>query len=48
MDGIIDTVSAPHSAVPLLALLKPNGKMIVVGLPDKPFEVPAFSLVMGA
>lgn len=47
MDGIIDTVSAPHSVIPLLALLKPNGRMIVVGLPEKPFEVPAFSLVLG-
>ncbi|XP_078175673.1 putative cinnamyl alcohol dehydrogenase 5 [Carex rostrata] len=47
MDGIINTVSASHSVVPLLALLKPNGKMIMVGIPDKPLEVPAFSLIMG-
>ncbi|GFP98223.1 8-hydroxygeraniol dehydrogenase [Phtheirospermum japonicum] len=47
LDGIIDTVSAPHPIQPLLNLLKPDGKLIVVGLPDKPFEVPAFSLVMG-
>ncbi|KAF3339828.1 putative mannitol dehydrogenase [Carex littledalei] len=47
MDGIINTVSASHSVVPLLALLKPNGKMIMVGLPEKPLEVPAFSLIMG-
>ncbi|XP_078151414.1 putative cinnamyl alcohol dehydrogenase 5 [Carex rostrata] len=47
MDGIINTVSASHSVVPLLALLKPNGKMIMVGLPEKPLEVPAFSLITG-
>ncbi|KAJ3693509.1 hypothetical protein LUZ60_008989 [Juncus effusus] len=47
MDGIINTVSASHSVAPLLALLKPNGKMIMVGAPDKPLEVPAFSLIFG-
>lgn len=47
MDGIIDTVSAPHSIPPLLALLKATGKMILVGLPEKPLEIPAFSLVIG-
>ncbi|KAG6397673.1 hypothetical protein SASPL_143843 [Salvia splendens] len=31
LDGIIDTVSASHPVVPLLSLLKPNGKLIVVG-----------------
>jgi cinnamyl-alcohol dehydrogenase len=47
MDGIIDTVSAGHQIVPLLELLKPMGQMVVVGLPAKPLEVPAFSLVGG-
>lgn len=47
LDGIIDTVSAPHPVQPLMSLLKPDGKLIVVGAPDKPFEVPAFSLIMG-
>ncbi|KAJ4768841.1 Cinnamyl alcohol dehydrogenase [Rhynchospora pubera] len=47
MDGIIDTVSATHSIPPLLALLKPNGKMILVGAPEKPLEVPAFALIFG-
>ncbi|KAL6511896.1 8-hydroxygeraniol dehydrogenase [Orobanche gracilis] len=47
LDGIIDTVSASHPIQPLLNLLKPDGKLIVVGIPDKPFEVPAFSLIMG-
>ncbi|KQJ94446.1 hypothetical protein BRADI_3g10580v3 [Brachypodium distachyon] len=45
MDGIINTVSANVPMAPLFELLKPNGKMIVVGLPNKPIEVPAFALV---
>lgn len=45
MDGIINTVSANVPMAPLFGLLKPNGKMIMVGLPDKPIEVPAFALV---
>ncbi|CAN6166888.1 unnamed protein product [Urochloa humidicola] len=44
MDGVIDTVSAEHPVAPLL---KPMGQMVVVGLPAKPLEVPAFSLVGG-
>ena len=47
MDGIIDTVSATHAIPPLLGLLKSNGKMILVGAPDKPLEVPAFALIFG-
>lgn len=47
MDGIIDTVSGDHPIPPLLALLKPHGKMVLVGLPEKPLTVEAFSLVIG-
>nr|Q2KNL6.1 RecName: Full=Geraniol dehydrogenase 1; Short=ObaGEDH1 [Ocimum basilicum]AAX83107.1 geraniol dehydrogenase [Ocimum basilicum] len=47
LDGIIDTVSAPHPIVPLLSLLKPHGKLIVVGLPDKPLQLPVFPLIQG-
>ncbi|KAI4330206.1 hypothetical protein MLD38_028508 [Melastoma candidum] len=47
MDGIIDTVSATHSIVPLLALVKTNGKVVLVGLPEKPLELPAFPVIMG-
>ena len=47
MDGIINTVSAAHAITPLIFLLKPHGKMILVGLPDKPFELPAYSLILG-
>nr|GEX26016.1 probable mannitol dehydrogenase [Tanacetum cinerariifolium] len=45
MDGIIDTVSADHPLVPLISLLKPNGKLVLVGVPSKPHEVPAFPLL---
>lgn len=47
LDGIIDTVSAPHAIPPLLSLLKLNGKLVMVGVPDKPIELHAFSLIQG-
>ncbi|CAN1227789.1 Probable mannitol dehydrogenase [Linum grandiflorum] len=47
LDGIIDTVSATHSLLPLIGLLKTNGKLILVGAPDKPHELPAFPLLLG-
>lgn len=47
MDGILDTVSATHPLLPLLGLLKNNGKLIMLGVPEKPHELPAFSLIMG-
>ncbi|KAF2284351.1 hypothetical protein GH714_021056 [Hevea brasiliensis] len=47
MDFIIDTVSAVHALAPLLSLLKANGKLITLGLPNKPLELPIFPLVLG-
>nr|XP_004288495.1 PREDICTED: probable mannitol dehydrogenase [Fragaria vesca subsp. vesca] len=47
MDGIIDTVSALHPLPPLIGLLKAHGKLVMVGAPEKPLELPAFSLIMG-
>ncbi|OWM66186.1 hypothetical protein CDL15_Pgr013403 [Punica granatum] len=47
MDGIIDTVSAVHSLLPLIALLKSQGKLVLVGAPEKPLELPAFPLLTG-
>ncbi|KAI3931336.1 hypothetical protein MKX01_040253, partial [Papaver californicum] len=44
LDGILDTISVPHSLLPLLGLLKSDGKLIMLGLPDKPLEVPVFPL----
>ncbi|KAI7753568.1 hypothetical protein M8C21_002208 [Ambrosia artemisiifolia] len=47
LDGIIDTVSATHPMAPLLSLLKTDGKLVLVGAPEKPLELAAFSLIMG-
>lgn len=47
LDGIIDTVSAVHPILPLLMLLKSNGKLVMVGAPEKPVELPVFPLLMG-
>ncbi|KAJ0026372.1 hypothetical protein Pint_06970 [Pistacia integerrima] len=47
IDGIIDTVSAVHPLLPLLSLLKSSGKLIMVGAPEKPLELPIFPLLMG-
>ncbi|GAB4847200.1 hypothetical protein Ancab_026210 [Ancistrocladus abbreviatus] len=47
MDGIIDTVPAVHPLMPLLGLLKSHGMLVLLGVPEKPLEVPAFSLIAG-
>ncbi|KAL3739640.1 hypothetical protein ACJRO7_020973 [Eucalyptus globulus] len=47
MDGIIDTVSAVHSLLPLIGLLKNNGKLVMVGAPEKPLELPIMPLLLG-
>ena len=47
MDHIIDTVSAPHDMEALVALLRVNGKMVLVGLPEKPFELAYGTLIFG-
>jgi D-arabinose 1-dehydrogenase-like Zn-dependent alcohol dehydrogenase len=47
IDYIIDTISADHSVLPLLGPLKLNGKLVAVGLPSKPLELPVFPLVGG-
>jgi len=43
-DFILDTVSAPHDPNPYLNLLRRDGVLVLVGLPEKPLEVNAFSL----
>ncbi|KAE8010485.1 hypothetical protein FH972_006853 [Carpinus fangiana] len=47
LDGIIDTVSAKHPLLPLMGLLKSHGKLVMVGAPEKPLELPVFPLLMG-
>jgi alcohol dehydrogenase (NADP+) len=44
-DFILDTVSAAHDLNMYLNLLKRDGVMVLVGVPDKPAEVYAFSLI---
>ncbi|GAC1496584.1 MAG: NAD(P)-dependent alcohol dehydrogenase [Vulcanimicrobiaceae bacterium] len=46
-DLIINTVSAALDWNQYLALLKHDGALVVVGIPDKPVPVNAFGLVMG-
>jgi uncharacterized zinc-type alcohol dehydrogenase-like protein len=44
-DYILDTVSAPHDYNAYLNLLKTDGTMILVGAPETPTPVQAFSLI---
>ncbi|XP_020599190.1 probable mannitol dehydrogenase isoform X2 [Phalaenopsis equestris] len=46
MDGIINTVSAKHALLPLILLLKSEGKMIMVGAPEHPLDLPALPLLL--
>jgi uncharacterized zinc-type alcohol dehydrogenase-like protein len=46
-DLIINTVSAPLDWNAYLNLLKVDGTMVVVGIPDKPIPLGAFALVRG-
>ena len=45
-DFIVDTVSAPHDYNAYLALLKVDGCMILLGVPDQPSAVAAGALIM--
>ncbi|CAK9175720.1 unnamed protein product [Ilex paraguariensis] len=47
LDFILDTVSAKHSLGPTLELLKVNGTLVIVGVPDKPIDLPSFPLIFG-
>lgn len=46
-DMILDTVSAKHDVNAYLNTLKVNGSMVIVGLPNEPLEIGAFSVVSG-
>lgn len=46
-DFIVDSVSAPHDYNAYLSLLKVDGTMVLLGIPDKPTPVAAGALVMG-
>lgn len=47
LDFILDTVSAAHDIDAYLNLLVFEGKLTLVGAPEKPIQVSAFSLLMG-
>ena len=47
LDGIIDTVSAAHDIQPLVGLLKMDGKLVVVGIPDSPVQLPLLPMLQG-
>jgi uncharacterized zinc-type alcohol dehydrogenase-like protein len=44
-DFILDTLSAPHDYNFYLAMLKTGGKLVCVGLPVEPINVPSFNIV---
>lgn len=46
-DFILDAVSAKHDLNLYLGLLKRDGTMVIVGVPEKPAELEATSLIMG-
>jgi alcohol dehydrogenase (NADP+) len=46
-DFILDCVSADHDLNAYLAMLKPDGNLTLVGAPEKPLPVSAFSLIFG-
>lgn len=46
-DFILDTVSAKHDINAYLNLLHRDGNITLVGAPEKPLDVSAFSLIMG-
>jgi uncharacterized zinc-type alcohol dehydrogenase-like protein len=46
-DFILDCVSAEHDLNSYLALLKHDGNLTLVGAPEKPLSISAFSLIFG-
>ncbi|HEY0047738.1 MAG TPA: NAD(P)-dependent alcohol dehydrogenase [Pyrinomonadaceae bacterium] len=46
-DFILDTVSAQHDVNMYLNLLRLRGAMVLVGAPEKPLDVHAFSIIVG-
>lgn len=47
IDFIIDTIAVQHSLDPYLTTLKTNGKMCLVGIPEKALQVMPVQLVSG-
>lgn len=47
LDLILNTISASHELMQYQPLLDTNGTMVLIGLPDAPFTVPAAPLIFG-
>ncbi|KAI5070302.1 hypothetical protein GOP47_0014645 [Adiantum capillus-veneris] len=47
IDYIVDTVSAPHDLEQYLELLAVNGKLALLGIPPKPYEIMPKRLIFG-
>lgn len=47
IDYMIDTVSAVHSLDDYVALLRTNGKLVLVGVPDSPLQLSPISVIFG-
>jgi uncharacterized zinc-type alcohol dehydrogenase-like protein len=45
-DFILDAVSAPHDVNAYLNLLRRDGVLAMLGVPARPLEIPAFSLIL--
>ncbi|KAG2425878.1 hypothetical protein HYH02_014941 [Chlamydomonas schloesseri] len=45
LHGIIDTVSAKHDVSALVNLLKVDGKLVMVGVPEVPLDLPVMAIV---
>lgn len=46
-DFLLSTISAPYDVNAYLGLLKRDGKMVIVGAPEKPTELSMFSMILG-
>jgi uncharacterized zinc-type alcohol dehydrogenase-like protein len=46
-DFILDAVAADHDINAYIQLLRRDGNLTLVGAPEKPLAIPAFSLIMG-
>ncbi|KXZ45224.1 hypothetical protein GPECTOR_57g514 [Gonium pectorale] len=45
LHGIIDTVSAKHDLAALIGLLKLDGKLVLVGVPEVPLDLPSAAVI---
>ena len=45
-DFVIDTVSADHALEPYVDLLRTDGTLVLVGVPEKPLALPAMAIIL--